>query len=228
MYSNGLLKVMVRVNWTNDEQIIALYYYLKGAKADKNDKLVNEIYHLLPNGHSLNSVALKVGNFRYLDPSNEGGLKNVTKSDIETWDKYFNNFVELEKKAKEIIATLKKQMYTDLPNPIEAEAMLLPEGSKTTISVNVYERNPKARKACIDHYGTKCHICGFDFEKVYGLIGDGFIEVHHKVPVSEIGESYQVNPIEDLIPVCSNCHSMLHRKKDRTMEVNELKQILNQ
>ena len=218
------LKIMERAKWTNDEQIIALYYYLRGAKADKNNKMANELYNLLPNDHSLNSVALKLGNFLYLDSSKDGGLKNVTKSDIEIWGNYSDNFVELEKKAQEIIATLKKQMYTDLPNTLEAEARLLPEGAKTNISVNKYERNPKARNECISHHGTTCQICGFDFKDVYGEIGDGFIEVHHKYLISEIGESYEVNPIDDLIPVCSNCHSMLHRKRNETMDVKELKE----
>ena len=49
------------------------------------------------------------------------------------------------------------------------------------------------------------------FEEVYGEVGRGFIEVHHIVPISERGGDYIVDPIRDLIPLCSNCHAMIHR-----------------
>ena len=119
-------------------------------------------------------------------------------------------------------------MITDEVSPIEAEAKLLPEGAKTTISVNKYERNPQARKKCIENYGTKCQICDFSFKEKYGSIGEDFIEVHHKKPISEIGNSYEVNPVDDLIPVCSDCHSMLHRKRDQTIDVEKLKELIKQ
>lgn len=48
-------------------------------------------------------------------------------------------------------------------------------------------------------------------EKQYGNIGKGFIHVHHLVPLSAIKQDYQLNPNTDLIPVCPNCHAMLHR-----------------
>jgi 5-methylcytosine-specific restriction protein A len=43
-------------------------------------------------------------------------------------------------------------------------------------------------------------------------LGAGFIQVHHTVPLSSIGTEYVIDPIRDLIPVCPNCHAMLHRK----------------
>ncbi len=87
------------------------------------------------------------------------------------------------------------------------------EGAKKSVTVNVYERDPKARDECIEHHGCFCMVCGFNFEKVYGDIGKGFIHVHHLVPLADINKEYVVNPIEDLVPVCPNCHAMLHRRK---------------
>ena len=84
------------------------------------------------------------------------------------------------------------------------------EGAVSQITVNAYERNPRARKACISHFGCKCRVCGFDFEKQFGDIGKGFIHVHHVKPISEIDAEYQIDPINDLAPVCPNCHAMLH------------------
>lgn len=87
------------------------------------------------------------------------------------------------------------------------------EGAKKQITVNAYERNDRARKECIKHHGLNCKVCELNFEKVYGYIGKGFIHVHHINQLSEIKEGYQVNPIKDLVPVCPNCHAMLHKKK---------------
>jgi hypothetical protein len=84
------------------------------------------------------------------------------------------------------------------------------EGALAEIRVNGYERDRKARQACIDHYGTDCQVCGLDFKSRYGEIGAGFIHVHHIVPLASIGEQYNVDPVKDLIPVCPNCHAMLH------------------
>lgn len=96
------------------------------------------------------------------------------------------------------------------------------EGTSQQIAVNIYERNPKARSACIEHYGAKCIICGFSFQEKYGDIGKDFIHVHHIKPLGEIGAEYKVDPINDLCPVCPNCHAMLHRRKP-TFSVNELR-----
>jgi 5-methylcytosine-specific restriction protein A len=86
------------------------------------------------------------------------------------------------------------------------------EGKKYESSVTKYERSKGNRKDCIAHYGYVCQVCGINFEQTYGEIGKDFIEVHHLYPVSQ-GER-KVNPIKDLIPLCSNCHSMIHRQED--------------
>jgi len=92
---------------------------------------------------------------------------------------------------------------------------VLVEGAKKIVEVNAYERNPVARAKCIEYHGCCCKICGIDFEKAYGDFAKGFIHVHHIKPIHEIGEEYEVDPINDLIPVCPNCHAMLHtRLKD--------------
>ena len=86
------------------------------------------------------------------------------------------------------------------------------EGSTKITQSMRYERNPLNRKLCLAAKGYDCAICGFNFEKAYGEIGRQFIHVHHIVPVSQLGKGYIINPILDLIPVCPNCHAMLHRK----------------
>lgn len=86
----------------------------------------------------------------------------------------------------------------------------LPEGAKRKVVVNAYERNPLARAACIAHHGHRCQVCGVDLGERFGEIADGFIHVHHIVPIASIGRSYKVDPIRDLIPVCPTCHAVIH------------------
>lgn len=101
------------------------------------------------------------------------------------------------------------------------------EGAVMQVSVNRYERSPEARNRCIEQYGSICLICGFDFEKTYGELGKGFIHVHHITPISEIGEEYEVDYKNDLMPVCPNCHAMLHRKiNGHTLSIPELRRIV--
>ena len=85
------------------------------------------------------------------------------------------------------------------------------EGNIKAIHITRYERSRINRMICLSHYGYNCQICGMNFESVYGDIGKGFIEVHHILPVSQMGENHIVDPYNDLIPVCPNCHAMLHR-----------------
>ena len=99
------------------------------------------------------------------------------------------------------------------------------EGRKYEISANRYERSPINRTLCIAEYGYVCQVCGFDFEKTYGSIGKRYIHVHHIIPVSQMGPGYMVDPVKDLIPVCPNCHAMLHRT-DPPMEPKTLKDLI--
>jgi 5-methylcytosine-specific restriction enzyme A len=85
------------------------------------------------------------------------------------------------------------------------------EGAVKAIFVNAYERNPEARRECIRHHGWACKVCGFDFKMAYGELGRDFIHVHHIKPLSEIKSTYRVNPKKDLVPLCANCHAMIHR-----------------
>ncbi|MGI6487845.1 MAG: HNH endonuclease [Syntrophothermaceae bacterium] len=64
------------------------------------------------------------------------------------------------------------------------------------------------------HYGSRCVVCGFDFEKIYGPIGKDKIHIHHLIPLSEIQKEYEVDPIRDLRPVCPNCHLIIHSKRE--------------
>ena len=99
------------------------------------------------------------------------------------------------------------------------------EGALVTVKANKYERNQKARRECVAKKGNQCSVCGRDFEATYGEIGKNFIHVHHLTPISTIGKEYELNVDTDLVPVCPNCHYMLHRK-DPPYTIEELKDKL--
>ena len=91
-----------------------------------------------------------------------------------------------------------------------------------------YERDPKLRVEAIKIHGTKCQVCGFDFGAVYGSHGRNFIEVHHKVPVSSLEEKTRIVPRTDMAVVCSNCHRMIHRKRDHILSLSEMEYLIDE
>jgi len=99
------------------------------------------------------------------------------------------------------------------------------EGSVERVIVNRYERNGRARLACIRHNGARCAVCDIDFEERYGEIGKGFIHVHHKRSLAALGKRSRLNAVRDLVPVCPNCHAMLH-KREPPYDVEQLRAIL--
>ena len=142
--------------------------------------------------------------------ASDGKLREMLQFYLGFLDSKYHPLSEKQKKQS------KKQQKKEpapskpsIPEPDEYDKL---EGAKHEATVTRYERDRSNRRECIAHYGYVCQVCGLNFEKAYGELGKSFIEVHHLHPVSQ-GER-QVNPIEDLIPLCSNCHSMIHRQED--------------
>lgn len=87
------------------------------------------------------------------------------------------------------------------------------EGAAVTIQVNRYERDRAARAACLAHHGYSCQACEVDLTETYGdELGRRAIHVHHVVPMAKQGGArYRVDPINDLVPLCPNCHNVIHK-----------------
>ena len=115
-------------------------------------------------------------------------------------------------------------MSNHLPEEIDNPEQYT-EGASKVVSVNTYERNSEARAKCIEYHGYKCAVCSFDFKNFYGSIGKNYIHVHHIIPLSEIKKEYQLDPIKDLVPVCPNCHAIIHRTQP-ALTVKQLKEHL--
>jgi 5-methylcytosine-specific restriction enzyme A len=105
------------------------------------------------------------------------------------------------------------------------EAQFLKEGKAVQVSVSRYERNFLARKKCLEHHGYQCAGCNMEFGAVYGGWAAGFMHVHHIKPMHELKREYTIDPIDDLIPLCPNCHAVVHLSKP-VLTIPELKKLL--
>ena len=189
-----------------DDQISAQYY---GATRVINGENLSDISKKIDNAITVGSNRMGIQNFLYLFNAE-------------------NSLPSYSKQMKQIFETLQSDInqinYAD--EIIDNDGEQFFEGTKKTITVNSYERNPTVRKKCIEHYGYKCIVCDFDFEKKYGDIGKSYIHIHHRIPLHSIGKNYEVDYIKDLVPVCPNCHSMIH-KKNPPFTIEKMKEILN-
>lgn len=101
------------------------------------------------------------------------------------------------------------------------------EGKHISREQVVIQRNQDVRKKCIEYFGCKCAACGLVMSDKYGEIGEGFIEVHHLNPIHLYDDAHIVNYRTDLIPLCPNCHSMIHKLYDPG-DLDKLQQIIQE
>lgn len=101
----------------------------------------------------------------------------------------------------------------------------LTEGALKKISVNAYERSQKAREICLKTHGYSCAVCEVELQCIYGVIGKNCIHIHHLVEISSIGKEYVIDPIKDMVPVCPNCHYIIHRRKP-AFTIDEVRAML--
>lgn len=216
------------------------YFFGAGVFGDvdnKNslDEKNKEVYSLLHNTVKFEKIILA---------SNEQlkaykwEFKNKTK---KNWEHFFNQYgmTEIKEADFSFLFNLGTQngYIAEESEEYRAEGKIIShelesksfdtEGKKIEYFGYKYERKPKLRKEALKIHGYSCSVCDFNFEEKYGAIGKEFIEVHHIKPLSFLDEEVIVDPEADLIPVCSNCHRMIHRKKDYTLSIEELKKYLN-
>lgn len=129
--------------------------------------------------------------------------------------------IEISAQENAIVVDSKKNKIEEAE-----EVILVKDGAKQKYFVSRYERSPKNRKEAIEQHGTKCMACGFDFGEVYGDFGKDYIEVHHLKPLSTLDQEVEIDPKEDLVVLCSNCHRMMHHKQDRILSLDDLKKMI--
>ncbi len=228
--------------WSRDELILALNLYVRhrptlpGPRHDDvvalsyllnrigrlSGLMMNEVYRN-PNG-----VAMKLQNFRRLDPEQDGkGLKAGGRGEEEVWALFASDPMRLRATAQAIAAGLSivEAVPAEIVN-VDDEAE---EGAVLTRLHRFRERDRgivdrRKAKALKEHGTLACEGCGFDFRETYGPRGDGFIECHHAQPVSALkpGERTKAN---DLVLLCANCHRMVHVSRP-WLRMDELRAIV--
>ena len=106
----------------------------------------------------------------------------------------------------------------------ETEKIVYLEGRRFSVISTVTERDRVARDECLRIYGYSCQVCRMNFERTYGEIGKGYIHVHHRIDLSHRSGVHSIDPRTDLIPLCPNCHAMVHKDKP-AMSIEKLKDI---
>jgi len=86
-------------------------------------------------------------------------------------------------------------------------------------------RDPKLRKEALQYYENVCYICEQDYSKLYGDLGISFLEVHHKIPISN---GVRENSVADVCLVCANCHRMIHSIGKDGIPIDELREIIRE
>ncbi len=133
-----------------------------------------------------------------------------------------------KERAYWLIDLCESDVASDVPEGVNGYPGEVPqyiEGATKQIYVNAFERDPAARKKCLDHHGFECTVCKLDFSKRYGDTGKEFIHVHHLHPLHLGKGPRNTNPVSDLRPVCPNCHAMLHRS-DPPFTIEEMINIM--
>jgi hypothetical protein len=180
---------------------------------------LRQMFHKIPQEKSIEKWAFNILTKHRLRLYGRKESKEDISNFINKFDFSLENLSEVPIKAYSQI----DENIFHLPEELDNKKYW--EGMATKINVNRYERDPDARKDCLKVHGFSCCVCDFNFEQIYGELGKGYIHVHHITPLSEIREGYQPNPHTDLIPVCPNCHAMIHSKR-KTLSVDELKDLI--
>lgn len=165
-------------------------------------------------------------------------FSDLLKKYFPDWYQIFSKDIEFESERPEMrFLKLSDSEYQidfihptdilfDIESEIAEETITRSEGAARYSYSKRYERDPVSRRKAIEIHGCVCLICGFDFELTYGERGKGFIEIHHTKPLSEVDGEADIDPRTDLFPVCSNCHRMLHRRKNDVLSISEMKVLL--
>lgn len=222
------------------ENVIGCELYLQG---DKAKYLFHELEKYRDQINSEFSIEL---DWRELPDRNDCRIMVKRDGSINNkndWLIYFQWFIENGEQFKNIFSKYASQVLNEEKNKyykssainiseirIEDEELTFKEGKEKFIQHRSKERDSRvgklAKKKRLEEKGElRCDVCNFSFFKTYGTIGEGYIEAHHTVPISEINDERETK-IEEIALVCSNCHRMLHIGK-KLLSIDELKNMMN-
>ena len=218
--------------WSRDELIVALDFYRQHSPSipSKTSDEVVELSAVLnrlrehvggvgdEKFRNPNGVYMKLMNFRRFDPDYEGaGLQRGGKEDEVVWNLYASAPENLSKVSESIRSFVNLENVGPIGEPENDDEEEGEEGKLLTRIHRVRERSStlveRKKESVLKRLGAlACEVCDFDFSEAYGTYGEGFIECHHKKPISEMMPGDRTR-LQDLALVCSNCHRMIHRRR---------------
>lgn len=229
--------------WTRDELIVALDFYLRYSpviprKSSQEvlglSTFLNELQTKTGGSRpekfrNRNGVYMKLMNFRRFDPEYKGkGLERGNRDEEVVWDLYYSRRDELQRVSKAIRSFVSSEA---IPSTEFTADYYEGEEGQVLSRVHLYrERDSRLvkRKKEItlrERKALVCEVCDFEFGAVYGDRGHGFIECHHRKPLSELSPHGEATTLADLSLVCSNCHRMIH-KSGPWLTVEELRELV--
>lgn len=234
--------------WHRDEIILALDLYFdpdRGSIDKSNPKVValsefiNQlpIFEERPNGETFrnpNGVSLKLSNFLALDPNYPGkGMDSYSTLDKIVFNEFKDDHEELQQIAKQIRVVANNPILAAQISKVEDDENSLDDAVKEGQLLyklhKMRERDPKIvkrkKKQVWQERGClACESCGFDYHKVYGTLGEGFIECHHIEPLAGYDATRETK-LADLALLCANCHRMIHRN-GQVKSIEELRKCI--
>ena len=226
--------------WARDELVLALdlYFSLRPGEIHARNPKIIELSDLL-NGlpiHDVrpdeakfrnpNGVGLKLSNFKAIDPNYSGkGLTRTSKLDRVIFQEFTGDRERLSLQAQRIREVVQDETIRTALEKVDnsgGDDFEVKEGKVIFKLHKIRERNrtlvEKKKRQIFNQLGSlSCEVCEFNFESVYGEIGKGFIECHHRVPLADL-TSETLTTLDDLAVVCANCHRMLHYSGDLSIE----------
>lgn len=230
--------------WSREELILALDLYRKYEGRDPGDKhpdvvalsaLLREMAGSTgaTTFRNPNGVAMKLMNFRSLDPAFTAGggkgLASAGRLDREVWDEFADDRSGLAIAAEGIRRGVEAGLDDDVLDELAGY-----EAKEGRVSYRLHKQLERDRKivalrkrqALLKHGTLACEACAFDFQAAYGARGAGYIEAHHVNPVHAM-KAGSTTKLEDLALVCANCHRMIHAAKP-WLTIDQLRTLLRQ
>ena len=170
-----------------------------------------------PEKYSPASIYMKMRNYSSRNPDDPNkGLDRISKLDQGLYEEFKNNRKRLSNALNMIISAASNDELIGSNKELEKIGLEVQEGQRRLQMHYYRERKQdiarKKKEEVFKETGClKCECCNFDFKQFYGNHGDGFIECHHNIPISQIKDG-EVTKLKDLSLICANCHRMIHYK----------------
>jgi len=229
-----------QLDWTWDEQLLALDLYLRRTTPGPNDPEVQQLSEYLrslpiypvedrlPEFRNAAGVSRKLGDIHSHRPGYGGTPTSGSKLDDLIWERFLGHEAEVPALAAEI--RRKASQVPSVPEPDEEELDdFRPEGRIAYRLHRTRERSKQLRRKKVEsvtrrHGRLLCEACGNDLA-TYGAVGQLVFEVHHLTPLSVTGETTVT--MSDLALLCPTCHRIAHRM-DPWPDLNDLRALTPQ